>query len=359
MGIDSEKRDRLDVYLTQEDLEAVWFARPSNFAWLTGGSNVVDREPETGEAAVGYDGDELTVITTNIEAPRLADEQLNADTAVESFPWFETSLVDAVADRSPTPAAADFAIDGMAHVGAAQLRIPLTDPDIERYRTLGTETAAAVESVAFDIDAEDTERAVAARLREELFARGIDSPVVLVAGAERAQKYRHFPATDTTLDGYALLSVTGARDGLHASTTRTVAFDPPEWLKARHETTMTVDAAAIAATSRLAGAGTASDVFSVIQDAYADAGYPDEWRKHHQGGAAGFAGREWKATPTGTQMIEKSMAYAWNPTVEGAKSEDTVLVADDTTETLTTTGEWPTHEIDTGEGTVVRHAIGP
>src|SRR5699024_3979717 len=290
---------------------------------------------------------------------RLADEQLDADTTAESFPWYETSLADAVAERSPTPAAADFDVGGMGQIEAARLRIPLTDVDVDRYRTLGTETAAAVEAVGSDIDADDTERAVAARLRKNLFARGIDSPVVLVAGAERAQKYRHFPATDAALGDYALLSVTGARDGLHASTTRTVAFDPPEWLEVRHEATMTVDAAAIAATSRFAGEGTASDVFSVIRDAYADADYPGEWRKHHQGGAAGFAGREWKATPTGPQMIEKPMAYAWNPTVEGAKSEDTVLVADDEIETLTATGEWPTREIDTEEGTVVRHAIGP
>src|SRR5699024_6127501 len=199
MGIDTEKRDRLDAYLAREDLEAVWFARPSTFAWLTGGSNVVDREPETGEAAAGYDGDELTVITTNIEAPRLADEQLDADTTAESFPWYETSLADAVAERSPTPAAADFDVGGMGQIEAARLRIPLTDVDVDRYRTLGTETAAAVEAVGSDIDADDTERAVAARLRKNLFARGIDSPVVLVAGAERAQKYRHFPATDAAL----------------------------------------------------------------------------------------------------------------------------------------------------------------
>lgn len=36
------------------------------------------------------------------------------------------------------------------------------------------------------------------------------------------------------------------------------------------------------------------------------------------------------------------MAYAWNPTLQGAKSEETVLVTGDELETLTRTGQWPT-----------------
>jgi hypothetical protein len=40
------------------------------------------------------------------------------------------------------------------------------------------------------------------------------------------------------------------------------------------------------------------------------------------------------------------MAYAWNPTVQGAKSEDTVLVTDDGFEVLTDTGQWPATVVD-------------
>jgi Xaa-Pro aminopeptidase len=357
MSIDIEKADRLDAYLADNGLEAVWFARPSNFAWLTGGNNVVDRDGTTGVAAAGYDGERIRVVTTTIEAPRLADEQLDG-TDIESFPWYERSLADAVAERTKTPAAADFDVPGAERVAATQLRMPLTEPDIERYRELGTETATALEEVCRGLDPDDTEREVAAHLRGALSARGIETPVVLVGSEERAQAYRHFPPTDTELGGYALVSVTAERDGLHASMTRTVAFDPPSWLEDRHEAAMTVAEAALTATKRYAGEGTAGDVFDEIQDAYAATGHPEEWQKHHQGGAAGFAGREWIAMPTGTEDVLTPMAYAWNPTVEGAKSEDTVLVTDEGFETLTTTGEWPMREID-AYGTLVRHEIGP
>lgn len=353
-----QKTDRLDAYLAAEDLDAVWFARPASFAWLTGGDNVVDREAGVGEAAAGYDGSEVRVVTNTIEASRLAAEELPDGIPVDSFPWYESSLPEAVAERSPTPAAADFGVSGLETLELARLRVPLTESDIERYRALGADTAAAVEAVCRAAEPEDTEREVAARLREGLFARGIESPVALVASAARAPQYRHFPPKDVELDGYALVSVTAVRDGLHASTTRTVAFDPPDWLESRHEAAMAVDAAAIAATNRLAGEGTAGDVFGVIQDAYADAGHPGEWEHHHQGGAAGFAGREWKATPTGDEPVEAPMSYAWNPTVQGAKSEDTVLV-DDGVELLTATGEWPTREIEVAGETIVRHAVGP
>jgi len=48
------------------------------------------------------------VITDDIEADRLADEELPDAVAVESFPWHANSLAEAVTERSPAPAAADF-----------------------------------------------------------------------------------------------------------------------------------------------------------------------------------------------------------------------------------------------------------
>lgn len=356
MTIDPAKTDRLDNYLDETGCAAVWFACPSNFAWLTGASNVVDREAAVGVAAAGYDGS-FRVLTSNNEVPRFAAEELDG-VPVESFPWHEQTLAVAVAERSDARLAADFDVPGAERVPATRLRTPLTDADIERYRTLGSETAAALEDVCRTIEPSDSERAVAARLRRRLFARGIDTPVLLVGGEERAPAYRHFPPTDAEIGGYALVSVTAQRDGLHASATRTVALDPPAWLDERHEAAMRVEAVALAATKRLAGEGTAGDVFREIRDAYAAVGHSDEWERHHQGGATGFAGREWKATPESTAAIQSPMAYAWNPTVKGAKSEDTVLVGEDV-EALTATGEWPTRDIDAGGETVVRHDVGP
>jgi Xaa-Pro aminopeptidase len=353
-------RARLADYLASNDLEAVWFARPASFAWVVGGDNVVDRAGDVGVAAAGYDGDSVTVVTNNIEAPRLRDEELPANVQIETFDWHDSSLPEAVAAHSPEPAAADFEIPGFESVDTAAIRQPLTEADVENYRTLGTEAAEIVERVARDVTAQTTEREVAADLRREFAVRGIESPVVLVGGSKRAQQYRHYTPQDEPLGQYALVSVTVSRGGLFASLTRTVAFDAPDWLGDRTQAAMEVEASALAATQEVGQAGgTAGDVFEAIQDAYAAVGHPDEWREHHQGGAAGFAGREWIATPDADDEVHLPMAYAWNPTVQGAKSEDTVLVTEDGFEVLTSTGDWPTETVTSHDGNVEleRHAV--
>ncbi|TKX35876.1 M24 family metallopeptidase [Halorubrum sp. CGM5_25_10-8B] len=354
------RTDRLDAYLAERGLEAVWFARPNGFAWLTGGDNVVDADAATGVAAAGYDG-ELRVIADDIEADRLADEELPDAFAVESFPWYADSLAPAVAERSPAPAAADFDVPGFEAVDGSRLRQPLTDDDVERYRELGREVAAAVETVCRNLEPDDPEYEVAAGIDISLASRDVDTPVVLVGGAERAQAFRHYTPSDAALGDYALVSVTAERAGLYASMTRTVAFDAPDWFEERHRAAARVEATAIRATEA-AAAGTlvggdgdaasadapdaAGDVFEAIREAYDAVGFADEWEKHHQGGAAGFAGREWIATPDGDEPVRWPMGYAWNPTVRGTKSEDTHLVAPDLTERLTKTGRWPTHETE-------------
>ncbi|WP_227353843.1 M24 family metallopeptidase [Haladaptatus salinisoli] len=340
------KLGRLDSLLDARDLQSVWFARPNSFAWLTGGNNVVDREGDVGVAAVGYDGDALRVVTDNIEAPRLRDEELPDDIAVAEYEWYEGSLAEGVAARAATPAAADFDVPGFESVDASTLRRPLTDEDAAAYRELGGETAAAVEAICRELTPDDTEREVASALRGALDSRGIETPVALVGGSDRAQRYRHYTPTDAELGDYALVSVTAERAGLHASLTRTVAFDPPEWLEARHRAAARVETTALAATQQVGiDGGTGGDVFAEIQSAYEGVGHPDEWQRHHQGGAAGYAGREWIATPTTDDDVRLPMAFAWNPTVRGAKSEGTVLVSEDGMELLTETGRWPTDAV--------------
>jgi Xaa-Pro aminopeptidase len=351
---------RLDRLLATEGLEAVWFGRSNNFAWVTGGDNTVDRATEPGSAAVGYDGTDLTVVTTNIEGERLAAEQLADEVTVETYPWHETTLADAVADASATPAAADFPVPGFETVDAARVRQPLTDADVEAYRSLGATVGSAVAAVCRNLSQTTTEREAAARLRGRLAEHGVDTPVVLVGGDRRAQAYRHPVPTDERVGDYAIVSVTARRAGLYASCTRTVAFEPPAWLQNHHEAAARVEVSALAATQRVGiDGGTAGDVFDAIQEAYAAVGHDGEWKHHHQGGAAGYAGREWIAEPGHDADVRLPMAYAWNPTVSGAKSEDTIHVTTSGFETLTTSDDWPTRAASAVDDstTVARPAI--
>lgn len=345
--IDPTRLDRLDDVRAERGLEAVWFARPGGFAWLTGADNVVDRDADVGVAAAGYDGHRVTVVTSNIEAPRLRAESLPANVDVVTYDWHQLSLLEAIAEQSAgATAAADVDVTGFERLDVSSLRQPLSERDCSRYRDLGEAVAESVEDVARSFERGATERSIAARVRRRLAEDGIRAPVVLVGDAERASQYRHFTPTEATVDRYALISVTAERGGLFVSCTRAVAFDPPAWLGERLDAVARVEATALAATQSAAQTGgTAGDVFAAVQDAYAALGFDDEWRHHHQGGAAGFAGREWIATPGGDERVHAPMAYAWNPTVRGAKSEDTVLVTDEAFDVLSTTGQWPTRRV--------------
>jgi Xaa-Pro aminopeptidase len=339
--------DTLDELLAEKDLKAIWLAQPNSFAWLTGGDNTVVDNPGVGDAAAGYDGESIEILTTNIEAERIREEEVPAKMSVSSYDWYTSSLASAVAERSPSPAGADFAVPDFESIDVSEIRQPLTEEDIDHYRALGRETAEVVESICRTLTAEMTEREVTAAIRRSFAERGIKVPVALVGGAERAQLYRHFTPTDAPLGEYGIITLCTQRAGLCISITRTVAFDPPTWLTDRHHAAAQVQSTALAATQAVGEKnGTAGDVFDDIQEAYAAVGYPDEWQLHHQGGAGGYATREWIATPDSDATVTLPMGYAWNPTVQGTKCEDTVLVTNDGFETLTETGEWPTTSVD-------------
>ncbi len=135
---------------------------------------------------------------------------------------------------------------------------------------------------------------------------------------------------------HALLAVTAERDGLHVSITRLVSFGPPpEELAHLVQACAEVDAAYLAASRPGATLG---EAFAAGERAYAEQGFPEEWRGHHQGGLTGYRGREVFAVPGEPTRIPSCAALAWNPSIAGgAKSEDTVLVTEDGVEMLTRT----------------------
>ena len=150
---------------------------------------------------------------------------------------------------------------------------------------------------------------------------------------DRAYVYK---PTEAPLGRHALIAVTAERDGLYVSMTRLVSFGPPpEELERLTAATAEIDAAFLAASRP---GTTLGEVFAAGAEGYAAQGFPEEWRRHHQGGLTGYRGREVFATPGEPTPIPAAAALAWNPSIGGgAKSEDTILVTAAGAEVITRT----------------------
>lgn len=357
----AEKVSRLRALISERGGAAAVLTRAANFAWLTGGGrSFINIAAEGGAAWIAVTPQRVAVITSNIEAERLRQEELaGLDWEVLSGDWWDDGAMRRLAAEvtgTGGPVLTDGGLPGAVDAAAALvgLRTQLSEPEQWRAAELGRETGNALESCCRAIRAGETEFAIAGRLASNCLTRGIVPVVHLVAADQRVYTRRHPLPTRATVHKYVMVVVCGLRGGLVVSCTRLVHIGPVEAdLQRRWAAAAAVDAEMIAATRPGASAG---EVFARAQAAYAGSGFGDEWRHHHQGGLAGYGSREWRAVPDGAQRIAQGQIFAWNPSVAGAKSEDTVMATgkDVPARVLTETGRWPLAEIRTSDGAMVR-----
>lgn len=267
-----------------------------------------------------------TLFVADNEADRLIAEELLPEDAerVIRVPWWTPPSI-AAAEHAAVPEA-----DVAAALRAARAR--LLPGERGRYRALGRETAEALTDVLGVVDPAESERMVAAEVSAALVTRGIDPLVVLVAGAAR-QGFRHPLPTAGVLGDRVMVVVCGRKNGLIANATRWIGEpvdDEPLWGVERAFLDASVPGARL------------SDAFAAGTAAYARFGFDaDEWRRHHQGGPTGYAGRDPRATASTDDVIVEHQAFAWNPTAPGVKVEDTMLLAPEGWEVLTVDDRWP------------------
>jgi antitoxin VapB len=200
-----------------------------------------------------------------------------------------------------------------------------------------------------------SEYEIAGRLAAEADSRGAQAVVNLIATDERIFTYRHPIPTDKRMERYAMLVLCGRRFGVVCSLTRLVHFGPlTAALRRKAEAVAQVDAAMIATTRP---GRTLGEVFATAVAAYEAAGFGDEWQLHHQGGLAGYEPREIVASPGSPEVIRAGQAFAWNPSITGTKSEDTILVGEQSNEVVTSIPGWPMLEVSADDLTLPRPAV--
>jgi antitoxin VapB len=353
------KLARIRELLSARNLDALLLRRVANFAWLTGGAaSYVNTADIFGVASLLITPAERYLVTDNIEAPRFRDEEALEAQGWQFMiePWYQAggTLAGRTADLrlgadGPYPGAVDVSPELLP------LRAALCAEEQTRFRTLAQGCAQAMDQAIRRVRPGMNEFEIAALLGAETQARGILPIVKLVATDERIYAYRHPLPADKKLDRYAMLVLCGRQYGLVCSLTRLVHFGPlPEDLQAKERAVAEVDAVFIQATQP---GRTLGNIFAQAQQAYAVGGFPDEWQLHHQGGRTGYLPREVIARPASAEIVSAGQAYAWNPSITGTKSEDTILVGEAENEILTAIPDWPLIQLKVGDHEVPRPAI--
>ena len=315
------------------------------FAWATGGGNsAVLLTDEAGVAEVLVTATDAFALTDAIEAPRLAAEVVPPEFTLWHAPWQTPGAREAFV-RDAThggPVASDRPTAGEHALPDALVRARrrLLPDEVDRYRALGRDAAEVLTAVLTAARPDWTERDLAAHGSAALWARGIVPALILVGGERRVARYRHPVPTAERLGARALVGVCARRHGLVASLSRWVYFREPSPAEARLDADVR-DVEAAALRHSRPGARL-SDVYARFAEAYAAAGYAGEIDRHHQGGTIGYRAREIIASPTTETAIEAQTAVAWNPSLPGAKVEDTALVSEAGLEILTADPAWPT-----------------
>ena len=358
----AEKMSHVQEFLSTQNISGVLLTEVRNFAWMTAGlaRNRIVITSERGAASILImRGGEKYLIASNSEAARLMNEDLRGlDFKLREFEWHEQEKQsDIIREISAgRRIVTDAPLDGLTTVDFAPLRYQLTDSEIKKYRWLGRHTVEAVMKVCQRVQPEMTEREVEAMTSDELMRRGIRPTVMLIGADDRIFNYRHATPTDKRLERYCMVNVCAERWGLIAAATRFVHFGSlPMELENKFQAAASVNAQ-FQAHSR--PGATAAEIFEKAKQWYAESGYEGEWALHHQGGAIGYNEREWVALPDSSETVHERQAFAWNPTVQGAKIEDTIIAYKDSVETITEASDhWPVIETQVDGRTIASPGV--
>lgn len=315
--------------MAQSNLDAILLRKQCNFSWLTGGHlNLVGIATETGAAPLLLTPEKEYVICNNIEAPRIEKEEriLEQGYELRTYKWFEDREREVIGEITgkgrvgcdcPYPGAEDIS----HHINP--LRYSLTSWEVERYKKVGLLASQAVEETAKAIEPGDKECEIIGRLAERLWANRVDFITAFCAADERIADFRHPIATEKRIGKRAMLGVNARKWGLIVTLTRFVQFGKvPAQLMKQYQDNVYIECILMANTIP----GTpAVEVLKRGIEAYKERGYPEEYQLHHQGGATGYVGRDYRVNFRTPDIVQENQAFCWNPSITGTKSEDTMI----------------------------------
>ncbi len=355
------KLENVRGFLEEHNYDAVFFQRQDNFAWLTsGGHNGILYNSEKGQCGLLVTKQVVYLITNSSEKPRVVNEEIaSLPIQVIDYPWYESINSAVWKTVRKGRVATDTHLEGMdlKTDELSKLRYSLTELEIARYKYLGEKAANLVEDYCMQVKPGQTELEIAAGLNKVYLANGLLPTVTLVGCDDRIDLFRHPVPTSKIFRKKCMVVSCVSYKGLTVALTRMVyAGNLTETLREKFKLTARINAELISET--IVGASTIQ-IFEKMTKLYEESGYYGEWKYHHQGGAIGYQNRDYLLTPTDAYVIQSNQAFAWNPSIKGTKSEDTIIVGDRSPEIITVSkSDWPQLSLKVTNGlTIHRPAI--
>lgn len=341
------KHRRVIDFLDRHGYDAAILGRADSVAWFTAGGDLArDLASERAAILLYVNRQSRAVLSDNVQSARVFEEELaGLGFQLKERPWHEDPLQIVRELGHKKKLAVDFDLpEGTNELARLRLaRLALSTRERRLLRVLGRTVTLAVEATCRNFQPGEHEADVAGHLAHRLIREGVVPVSLRVAGDDRLARYRQPIFKSAPIHRHATISVVGRRHGLCAGVTRTVSFGPvdAEFQKA-HNLAAMVDATCIFFSRP---SQSIQDVFRRAKRIYEKFGHPDEWALAYQGCLTGYAACEGQLTPESRDLLPAHTALRWSPSVDSARSEDTVVIDERGYEVVTEAQNWPELEV--------------
>lgn len=342
-----EKQQKIVEFLEQNQYDALLLQSPENIAWFTSGGDLT-RPGSTGEscASVFITQDARLIACSNVDANQIFDRAIpGLGFQIKTRPWHEplSQLIkDLVKGRK---VASDTGVEQTQNISdeLKSFRIPFTELERERMKSLGKLVSHAVEATARRVERGQTEQEIAGCLSHRLLKHGVTPKRLQVMADGQSIRYRHWGYGEDRLERYCVISAVGSQHGLHAAATRTVSLGkPPSSFIKSHHLALLMQATGI----YFSKPGWALyDTWNRVKRIYEKYDCPDEWQHADQADIIGYQPAETSILLNSDFQLGPGLAAFWHPSVGPAMTGDTILVEQDQTILITPMEQWPTAKI--------------
>lgn len=337
-----EKHQRVRDLLESVNAEALLLQDPANIAWFTAGADLFRFGVEDSLTSVFVTPEARLFATNSVDSAQIFEREVfGLGFQLKQREWYqppEELIGDlcrgrkVISDRGPQGTK-------MARERIRNWRLPLTDLETERLRTLSKVAVHAVEASAHHVRAGVTESEIAGEVSHRLVKRTVAPARIQVCADGRNERYRHWTFGEHAIQNYVVISCSARRWGLHVGVTRTVCVGSvPEELKQAYHQAVLLHATGMFFSR---SGSVVSEVWKKVQRIYEKFGIPFEWQRADQADVIGYGLHEHRITPDSEYVLPSPAPVFWHPSVGPAMIGDTLLCREGSNEVLTQSTSWP------------------